>query len=74
MATLQYAASSKLVDKVQDLIQLLGPYQEEGIANVTADDDATPSKSWAIDPDKKKEEFRNYDDKFGDYTVCLRIR
>lgn len=51
--------TSKLVDKVQDLIQLL---EKEESAIITNADSTNQRKSWAIDPEKQKEAFRNYDD------------
>jgi len=57
---------STVITKVEDLICLL---EKEGtITNKETDSNCTPtvprqeSKSWAIDPEKTKEEFRNYDD------------
>jgi len=46
--------ASNLVNKVQGLIQLL---DNEGIVGQPKE-----PKSWAIDADKKKEDFRNYED------------
>merc|ERR1719361_2699239 len=54
---------SDLVAKVEDLIQLLDneddSSKEESVTSVGSN--GSVSKSWAIDANKTKEEFRNYD-------------